>query len=123
MGGEAFTCFFGYGPLFEMPQKIAKIQCFYDVLNFNLIPNYFSRIIFQLRIYNYLSHSTTNQFFPFHLCPIGISLTYSVQIFCGVMFPANQKLFHVTSMFAIEQCRVGSHNIAFKSMWYLGLGQ
>ena len=43
----------------------------------------------------YLSHSTTNSFFSFHLCPTGISLTYSVQIFCGVMFPANQKLVYV----------------------------
>ena len=48
------------------------------------------------RIYNYLSHSNTNHFFPFQLCTIGISLTYSVWIFCGVTFPANQKLIYVT---------------------------
>ena len=38
----------------------------------------------------------TNHFMPFQLCPIGISLTYSVKIFCGVTFPANQKLVYVT---------------------------
>ena len=32
---------------------------------------------------DYLSHSTTYNFFPFQLCPIGISLTYSVRIFWG----------------------------------------
>ena len=36
------------------------------------------------------------QIVSFHLCSIGISLTYSVRIFCGVTFPANQKLVYVT---------------------------
>ena len=43
---------------------------------FSFKQNYFS-----CKQYNYLSHSTTNHFFPFHLCPIWISLTYSVRVF------------------------------------------
>ena len=31
----SFTYFFWYSPLFEMRQKIAKIQCYCNVLNFN----------------------------------------------------------------------------------------
>ena len=34
--------------------------------------------------------------------PIGISLTYSVRILCGVTFAANQKLVYVTCVFLIN---------------------
>ena len=81
--------------------KLIVIAAFSFLIN--LRPNYFS-IYSKLYYFSnkeyiitFQSHSTTNHFFTFRSCPIGITFTYSVRIFCGVMFPANQKLVCVTS--------------------------
>ena len=71
--------FFWYSPLFEMRQKRQnRWNCI--VLKRNQIKG----LIFQYKFKsifpcNYLSHSTTNHFFSFHLCPIGNTLVYSVR--------------------------------------------
>ena len=62
--------------------KISGIAFFR--ISIKLRPHYFSinsKVSFPQRARNCLLHSTTNHFFSFHLCPIGITLTYSVRYF------------------------------------------
>ena len=83
-----------------MHQKVANNQHGCNVLNFyQLGPNYFSlnSKVFYNEEYVITFHiQPQNHFLPFYLCPIETTLTYSVQIFCGVTFPFNQKQLYVT---------------------------
>ena len=82
--------------------KICGIELF--ELSIKLRPYYFSinsKVFFQQRACNYLSHSTTNHFFSFHLCPKGKTLTYSVWLYLVVTFLANRLLVYITYTSAV----------------------
>ena len=64
----------------QKQRKISETALF--SISFKLKPNYFSinsKIFFQERTCNYLLHSTTNNSFSFHLCPMGNAVAHSVR--------------------------------------------
>ena len=68
-----------------MRQEMAKNQWNCIVMNLNQIKASFFqhkfKSIFPTKSCNGLLHSTTNHSISFHLCPIGITLTYLVQYY------------------------------------------